>query len=280
MTIPRLPVGAYFETAFALAEQHLKPLMVVLTATIELVNGAMHGVLTTVPSVVIGLVLCALLWWVAGRGAGIFTACAVVFLHGLGLWPQTMSTLALMTTAVMLTLLIGIPIGIAAAHSNLFNTGLTPLLDFMQTMPPFVFLIPAVVMFGIGPVPAVLATVLYSVPVPIRLTNLGIRQVDSEVIEAGEAFGMTPLQLLLKIKLPLAFPAIVVGVNQTVMYALGMVIIAAMIGAGGLGAEVVRAITRVQLGTGFEAGLAVVTVAILLDRLGRGLASSTLKAVR
>ncbi len=280
MTIPRLPVGQVFETLFDFTTRHFKPFFAFVAFVIEGLNTVTTQLLTRPPSLVIGGVLVALMWRVAGRTAGAFTVLAVFFLLGLDLWPQTMATLALMTTAVTFTLAIGIPLGIAASHSRVFDTALTPLLDFLQTMPPFIFLIPAVIMFGIGPVPAVLATVLYAVPVPIRLTNVGIRQVEKEVIEAGEAFGCTSVQLLFKIKLPLALPVIVTGVNQTVMYALGMVIIAAMIGAGGLGAEVVRGIMRLQLGTGFEAGLAVVTVAIVLDRLGRGLTRAALSGTK
>jgi glycine betaine/proline transport system permease protein len=278
--MPRLPVGSLFEALFDFTARHFKPVFALVSSVIEVVNMATTQLLTRPPALVIGGVLVALMWRLAGRIAGAFTALGVLLLLGLDLWPQTMATLSLMTTAVAITLIIGIPVGIVAAHSRVFDTALTPFLDFLQTMPPFIFLIPAVIMFGIGPVPAVLATVLYAVPVPIRLTNVGIRQVEKEVIEAGEAFGCSSIQLLLKIKLPLALPVIIAGVNQTVMYALGMVIIAAMIGAGGLGAEVVRGIMRLQLGTGFEAGLAVVTVAIVLDRLGRGLTRAALSGTK
>src|SRR5680860_810541 len=165
------------------------------------------------------------------------------------------------------TVLISIPLGIAATRSELVSTILRPVLDFMQTMPAFVYLIPAITFFGIGKVPGVVATVVFAMPPAVRLTELGIRQVDKEVVEAGEAFGSSPLQILTRIQIPLALPTIMAGVNQVIMLALSMVVIAGIVGAGGLGAVVIRGITRLQVGLGFEGGLAVVILAIFLDRI-------------
>jgi glycine betaine/proline transport system permease protein len=199
--------------------------------------------------------------------------CAIsLFLFGaLGLWEQSMQTLALMLAAVLLSLLIGIPLGIACAFSDRTNKILRPILDGMQTMPAFVYLIPVVLFFGVARVPAVIATVIYAIPPAIRLTNLGIREVQPSAVEAARAFGSTRTQTLFKVLLPLALPNIMAGVNQTIMMALGMVVIAAMVGAGGLGREVYLSLQRLQVGAAFEAGLAIVIMAIMLDRLSEAL---------
>jgi glycine betaine/proline transport system permease protein len=186
---------------------------------------------------------------------------------GMGLWAFTMQTLALVTTATLLSLLIGIPVGIWAAKNDLVDAIVRPILDFMQTMPAFVYLIPAVVLFGLGEVPGVIATFIFATPPSVRLTNLGIRQVSAEAVEAAQAFGSTPRQLLFKVELPMALPTILAGVNQTVLLALSMVVIAALIGAGGLGDPVVEGIQQLRIGVGFEGGLAIVILAIFLDRV-------------
>ncbi|MBK9940385.1 MAG: ABC transporter permease subunit [Kouleothrix sp.] len=197
---------------------------------------------------------------------------AGLLLMGLfGLWEQSMQTLALMSFSVFCALLLGIPLGILAAQSDRFDRLLRPILDAMQTMPAFVYLIPVLLFFGVARVPAVVATLIYALPPAIRLTNLGLRQVSPAAIEAARAFGSTPRQLLLKVQLPLALPSIMAGVNQTIMMALGMVVIAAMIGAGGLGSEVLVALQRLQVGQAFEAGLAIVLLAMMLDRLSNAL---------
>lgn len=226
---------------------------------VELHPGAVAGILTL------------LAWRVAGWRLAAFTVLALLLIWDLELWEPTMSTLALMTTSVLLALVVGVPFGILAAESDAVDTTLEPVLDFLQTLHPFVYLVPVVVAFGIGIVPAVLATVIYVIPISIRLTNLGIRQVTREVTEAGEAFGCTRLQLLLKVKLPLGSRSVLAGVNQTVMLSLGFIVIAALIGAGGLGQEIVTGITRLDLARGFNAGIAVVIVAIILDRIGRAI---------
>jgi len=176
-------------------------------------------------------------------------------------------TLALTLSATLISLLFGIPLGIWCARNNHVNASVRPVLDFMQTMPAFVYLIPAAMLFGLGRVPGTIATVIFAMPPVVRLTSLGIRQVSSEQVEAGNAFGCTSAQLLFKVQLPIAMPTIMAGVNQTIMMALSMVIIASMVGAGGLGNDVLASIQRLDIGLGFESGLAVVLLAIILDRI-------------
>jgi glycine betaine/proline transport system permease protein len=178
-----------------------------------------------------------------------------------------MQTLALIITASLFSLLVGIPVGIWAAKSDTVDTLVRPILDFMQTMPPFVYLIPAVVLFGLGTVPGVIATFIFATPPCVRLTNLGIRQVSEEAIEAAKSFGSTPTQLLFKVELPMALPTILAGVNQTVLLALSMVVIAALIGSSGLGQPVVEGLQQLRIGKGFEGGLGIVILAIFLDRI-------------
>lgn len=189
-----------------------------------------------------------------------------------GLWHEAMETLSVVIVAVIIAVTIGIPVGIAMSESDRVRTVLIPLLDGMQTMPSFVYLIPALMLFSLGKVPAVMATVIYAVPPIARLTDLGIRQVSESVQEAAEAFGATRWQMMREVRLPLAMPSIMAGINQTTMMALAMVVIASMVGAGGLGEKVLVAINRIDVGSGFEAGFAVVALAIVIDRLTQGLA--------
>jgi glycine betaine/proline transport system permease protein len=202
-----------------------------------------------------------------GWGFGLFVALALMLIVVTGFWPQTMVTLALTLSATLISLFFGIPLGIWCARNNHINASVRPVLDFMQTMPAFVYLIPAAMLFGLGRVPGTIATVIFAMPPVVRLTSLGIRQVSSEQVEAGNAFGCTSTQLLFKVQLPIAMPTIMAGVNQTIMMALSMVIIASMVGAGGLGNDVLASIQRLDIGLGFESGLAVVLLAIILDRL-------------
>jgi glycine betaine/proline transport system permease protein len=209
-----------------------------------------------------------LAWRLTGRWwNGLLMAAMLFFIGTLGLWKLSMMTLALVAAAVIISLAIGVPLGIAMATSNLFESILKPLLDGMQTMPSFVYLIPALMLFGLGKVPALFATIIYAVPPVIRLTNVGIREVPRDVIEAAHAFGSSYWQRLFKVQLPLARPTIMVGINQTTMMALAMVVIASMIGARGVGLEVLLAINRIEIGRGFEAGLCIVFLAIIIDRI-------------
>jgi glycine betaine/proline transport system permease protein len=213
-------------------------------------------------------------WRLGWRFAG-FAVLAGALVINLGLWGLFMQTLALVLTATLVSLVVGIPLGIAAARSHKVELIIRPILDLMQTMPAFVYLIPAAMFFGLGKVPGVFATIIFSMPPAVRLTNIGIRQVSRELIEAGLAFGCTPWQLLVKIQIPTAIPSIMAGVNQTIMLALSMVVIASMIGSGGLGDEILKGIQRLDIGLGFEAGIAVVILAVLLDRLTQSFSRSS-----
>ena len=190
----------------------------------------------------------------------------LLFIYNQGLWENLIDTMTLVIIAGLISIIIGVPLGILMSRSNTFEMIIKPILDLMQTMPAFVYLIPAVAFFGIGMVPGVFASVIFASPPTIRLTNLGIRQISEELIEASNSFGTTPMQKLLKVQLPLARPSIMAGINQTIMLALSMVVIASMIGAPGLGTEVLSSLQRAQVGPGFVAGLGIVILAIIIDR--------------
>lgn len=206
------------------------------------------------------------LWRIDIRFA-LFTAVAMALIVLTGFWEQTIVTLGLTFSATLISLLLGIPLGIWAARSERVAFIIRPILDFMQTMPAFVYLIPAAMLFGLGRVPGIFATVIFAMPPAVRLTSLGIKQVNKEIVEAGQSFGCNSRQLLFKVQLPNAMPSIMAGVNQTIMMALSMVIIASMVGAGGLGNDVLASIQRLDIGLGFESGMAVVLLAIILDRI-------------
>ena len=206
-------------------------------------------------------------FWRVGWKFALFCLACCLVIDGTGFWPQTMVTLALIIAATVISLIIGLPLGIWVARNDRVAAVVRPTLDFMQTMPAFVYLIPAAMLFGLGRVPGVLATVIFAMPPVVRLTSLGIRQVNKEQVEAGVTFGCTPMQVLLKVQIPGALPSIMAGINQTIMMALSMVIIASMVGAGGLGNDVLASIQRLDIGLGFESGLAVVLLAIMLDRI-------------
>jgi glycine betaine/proline transport system permease protein len=197
----------------------------------------------------------------------LMVAGSLLLIINMGYWEQTIETLALVVFATLLCMVVGIPVGIAAAHRPWLYTGLRPVLDLMQTIPTFVYLIPTLILFGLGVVPGLISTVIFAIPAPIRLTHLGVSSVPKPLIEAGESFGATKRQLLWKVELPHAMPTIMAGVTQCIMLSLSMVVIAALVGADGLGKPVVRALNTVNIAKGFEAGLAIVIVAILLDRV-------------
>ncbi len=214
-----------------------------------------------------------LAWRVVSVKFAVVAASLLLVMSFLGLLDLAMITLAIVLTAALLCVVIGLPVGIAAAKNNRFDSILRPVLDSMQTMPSFVYLIPALMLFGLGKTPAVMATMIYALPPIIRLTNLGIRQVDPSVVEAGKASGTTSWQLLGKVQIPLAMPTILAGLNQTIMMALAMVVIASMIGAKGLGTEVLNGIARLEVGRGFLGGISIVFLAVILDRISHGFAS-------
>ncbi|QVQ38132.1 proline/glycine betaine ABC transporter permease [Pseudochrobactrum algeriensis] len=246
---------------------HFTPALDMIAAVIGFVTGGIQGGLLAIPAVVGIAILTLLSLWRVGWKFAIFTALALALVHHMGLWSGTMESLSLVLAATIIAIVIGIPLGIAMARSELLASFIRPVLDLMQTMPAFVYLIPAAMFFGLGAVPGTIATVIFAMPPVVRLTNLGIRQVHGEFVEAGLAFGCTAKQLLFKVQLPNALPSIMAGINQTIMLSLSMVVIASMIGAGGLGNTVLTGIQRLDVGTGFEGGLAVVILAVVLDRI-------------
>jgi len=262
-----MPLGEGFEALIDFLTLHFSVFTRAFSKIIAAGIDALVKILNFIPPWLLIICIAVLIWKMIDKKVALFSAAGLFFIWSMGLWTQTLSTFSLVVIATAVSLLIGIPLGIFAAISNTFNRIITPVLDFMQTMPAFVYLIPAIPFFGLGVVSAVFATVVFSVPPSIRLTSLGIRQISKEVIEASDAFGSTRIQKLFKVQLPLAKPTIMAGVNQTIMLALSMVVIAAMIGAKGLGGEVWKAIQRLNPGMGFEAGLAVVILAMILDRI-------------
>mgnify|MGYP006291827567 CR=1 FL=1 len=263
----RIPVGDWIEAAVDWLLINIQPFFDFVTRVVGwLVDNLETGLLAIPPWAFVGLVAVLGLWRVGWRFA-LFAVASLALVMGMDLWPETLSTLALVIASAIVALLIGLPLGVLSAKSDLAWTLVRPILDLMQTMPPFVYLIPAAMFFGLGKVPGTIATIIFAMPPAVRLTNLGIRQVTEEHVEAGRAFGCTPGQLLLKVQLPLAMPSIMAGINQTIMLALSMVVIASMIGAGGLGNTVLTGIQRLNIGLGFEGGLGVVILAIILDRI-------------
>ncbi len=230
------------------------------------------GALQAVPPALFIVAAALLAWRAAGWRLGLLTLAGLAFLWDLGLWVPMVTTLVLVVVSTIAAVLLGLPLGIAAALSVRTWRLVAPCLDVMQTMPSFVYLIPAIPFFGLGAVSACFATVVFSAPPTIRLTALGILQVPHELTEAADAFGCTPWQKLVKVQLPQALPTIMAGVNQTIMLALSMVVIAAMIGAGGLGREVWSAIQRLEAGRGFQAGIAIAVLAVILDRVTNAMA--------
>jgi glycine betaine/proline transport system permease protein len=229
------------------------------------------------PAVVLGL---ALLSFAVGRWPlTVFTSLALLFAGFMGLWGNMMDTIALMLVAVLLSVGVGFPLGVLAARNRMIDSFMRPVLDGMQTMPSFVYLLPGILFFGLGKPAGIFATIIYAVPPVIRLTNLGIRQVSPETVEAGRSFGASPLQLLVKVQVPMALPTIMAGINQTTMMALAMVTIASLVAAGGLGDNVLRALQKNDSGTGAIAGLTIVFLAIIIDRLTQAAARRQQEAI-
>ncbi|HUU08776.1 MAG TPA: proline/glycine betaine ABC transporter permease [Dehalococcoidales bacterium] len=264
-----IPLGDWINTAVEWLTINLADFFNVITIVIREPLVQIEHFLWWIPWWLMIIILVGTAWRFAGYKIALVSLFGMVFIGVMGLWDHTMTTMAIIVTAVAVSVVIGIPLGILGAKNDRFESIMRPILDGMQTMPSFVYLIPAVFFFGLGKVPAVVATVIYAVPPCIRLTNLGIRQVPREIVEAGKAFGSTGMQLLFKIQLPLARPSIMAGINQTIMMALAMVVIASMIGASGLGLEVLRGIERLDVGRGFLAGVGIVILAIMIDRIGQ-----------
>jgi len=238
---------------------------------------AIESFLLWLPWFVFILVVALLAWRLSSWKLALGVIAGFFFIGTIGLWEEAMRTLAIVFTATGLAIITGVPLGILMAQSNRIRGIMRPVLDMMQTMPSFVYLIPALMFFGLGKVPALIAVYIYAVPPAIRLTDLGIRQVSASVVEAAKAFGATRWQMLLKVQLPLAAPTIMTGVNQTIMMALAMVVVASMIGASGLGTEVLNGIARLEVGRGFNGGISIVITAIIIDRITQAMAVDSTK---
>lgn len=262
-----VPIASYAEDFVWFLLDNFQSVFDFISGHISSLVEQLNFALGYLPPWVLILILALLAWRLANWGTAVFTVIGLLIVENLGLWDPIVESTALILVAEVLVILIGIPLGILAAKSDWVDRIIRPILDFMQTMPAFVYLIPAVMLFGLGIVPGVIATVIFALPPLVRLTNLGIRQVPTDLVEAGEAFGSSTMQLLLKVQLPMANPTIMTGINQSIMLALSMVVISAMIGAGGIGSEVLRGIQRLDVGRGFAAGLAVVVLAIIMDRI-------------
>ncbi|RAN86721.1 glycine/betaine ABC transporter [Bacillus sp. SRB_28] len=269
--IPRIPLGEWVDSFVASLYEHFEGLFRGFSYIIGGFVDLLTNFLTIIPAIVMIIILCFLIWYTMRKlSLVIFTLIGLLFILNINYWAQTMQTLALVLTSVIISIIIGIPIGILASQNERFSKFLKPTLDFMQTMPAFVYLIPAITFFGVGVVPGIIASVIFAMPPTIRFTDLGIRQVPEDLIEAANAFGSTASQKLFKVQLPLATGTIMAGVNQSIMLSLSMVVTASLVGAPGLGVDVYRSVTQVNIGMGFEAGLAIVVIAIILDRITQG----------
>jgi len=276
----RLPLGEWVGVAVDWVTENLQVLFdIIRTIFGGLYEGA-EWLLATPPFWAIIIVLAGLSWWARGWKFGIGVAVGLLVIVSVNQWENAMDTLALTLVAALIAVLISVPLGIWAARSDQVSRAVKPVLDFLQTMPAFVYLIPAIILFRVGVVPGIVATIAFAMAPGVRLTELGIRGVDREVVEAGQAFGASPGRILRQIQLPLARPSIMAGVNQVIMLSLSMVVIASMVGAPGLGRPIIQALSRIDVGLGFEAGLAVVILAIILDRLTAILGAGRRKAPR
>ncbi|WP_250550242.1 ABC transporter permease [Pseudonocardia sp. H11422] len=270
--MPRIELGTYVEQLITWLLRSVPGLLDGISAVVTVVTDALTATLAGPPFGVWVAILTVAALLVRGWGLAAFTVTAFLLISALNLWQETMETLAMVLVAAVIATAIGVPLGIWAARRPTAGVILRPILDFMQTTPVFVYLIPAVFFFGIGVVPGVVATTIFSIPPAVRLTELGIRGVDPEVVEAAQAFGAHPRQILREVQLPMALPSIMAGINQVIMLALSMVVVAGLAGAGGLGTVVVSAVTQLDVAAGFEGGLAVVILAIFLDRFTAALA--------
>lgn len=270
LTGTKIPIGKSIARFVDFLNEHASTVFDAISDTLGwLIEGSTELLLAVHPLVLIGVITLLALWLHRRLGLTVFTAASLLLIINLGLWDETVQTLVLVLYATLICMLIGVPLGIFAAHHPRLNTALRPVLDLMQTIPTFVYLIPTLILFGLGVVPGLISTVVFALAAPVRLTSLGISEVPKNLLEAGESFGCTNLQRLLRIELPHAMPTILAGLTQCIMLSLSMVVIAALVGADGLGKPVVRALNTVNIEKGFEAGLAIVIVAILLDRLCR-----------
>lgn len=267
--MPTLPLASWVESAMNWLTSNFSAFFGTIQKSGKLLMNQVTDVLIGIPAILIILFIVILAFIATGKkfGLALFSLFGLLFIYNQDLWTQLMETTTLVLFSSVISIIIGIPLGILMSKSSIAENTIKPILDFMQTMPGFVYLIPAVAFFGIGIVPGVFASVIFALPPTVRMTNLGIRQVPKELVEAADSYGSTANQKLFKVEIPLAKSTIMAGVNQTVMLSLSMVVIASMIGAPGLGREVLTALQRTQVGNGFVAGLGLVIFAIIIDRL-------------
>lgn len=272
---PLIPLAEWVEWMLAWVVEHFRPVFQAIRWPVDATLTGFEEALLAVPSPLMLVLLAVLSWQFAGRKMGVFTFGSLLLVGLIGVWSELMVTLALVLTSVSFCLLVGIPLGIALSRSDRLVKVVRPMLDAMQTTPAFVYLVPVVMLFGIGNVPGVVVTIIFALPPVVRLTNLGIRQVPEDLVEAAHAFGCNKRQLLWRVQFPLALPTIMAGVNQTLMMALSMVVIASMIAVGGLGQMVLRGIGRLDMGLATVGGVGIVVLAILLDRLTHTIAQNS-----
>ncbi len=266
----RIPIGRWAKDFFTWLTTNFESFFDNLSTVLAgVVNVILWVLQTPHPLIVVAVVTAASYWFRRSIGVTLFTLLGLLLIINLGYWKATTETLALVLAASFVSMAVGIPLGIAAARRAWIYAVMRPILDLMQTIPTFVYLIPALVLFGLGMVPGLIATVIFAIPAPIRLTRLGIISTPPSLVEAAQSFGATPMQVLRKIELPFAMPQIMAGLTQTIMLSLSMVVISALVGAAGLGVPVVRALNTVNIAMGFESGLCIVILAIILDRLFR-----------
>lgn len=267
MNIPKIPLGQWIDSFVDWITVAFSPLFNFFTTIMSWCLDLIVNVLSVGPPMVLILVLVLLVTYTSRWPLGLFALIGLCLVNNLGYWESTVQTIAIVLVSGLLTIVIGIPVGISCAQSKSVQKVITPILDFMQTMPAFVYLIPAILFFGIGVVPGIVASFIFAIAPTIRMTNLGIQEVSRELIEATDAFGSTSRQKLFKVQLPLATPTILAGINQSIMLSLSMVVTASLVGAPGLGADVYRAVSQIDVGQGFEAGLSIVIIAIIIDRI-------------
>jgi ABC-type proline/glycine betaine transport system permease subunit len=276
----RLPLGDVVETAVRWMIDVLGGFFDVVALVFNGLYGWLDASLSTPPFWAVILVIAAFAYWSKGFVLALGSAVGLLVIVAVGQWTNAMDSLALVILAAVVAIAIAVPLGIWAARSDRVSATLRPVLDFLQTMPAFVYLIPAMLIFGVGPVPGMVATIAFALAPGVRLTELGIRGVDREIVEAGHAFGASPGRILRQIQLPLALPSIMAGVNQVIMLSLSMVVISGMVGAGGLGGQVVQSLSRIDIGLGVEAGLSVVILAMILDRVTSGFSTPRARSRR
>lgn len=271
----RIPLGEWIDQGVDFITENFRGLFDVIRATFRWSYDVVNTALSEPHPLFIIIAIALIGFFARGWGFAVGAVAGLLLIIGVDQWATSMNTLALVLVAAFIAIVLSVPLGILAARSDLASKIMKPILDFMQTMPAFVYLIPALLLFRVGVVPGIVATIIFAIAPGVRFTELGIRQVDKEVVEAGYAFGASPFRILWQTQFPLAMPSIMAGINQVIMLSLSMVVIAGMVGAGGLGAQIVAALNRIDIALGFEAGLAVVTLAIILDRITASLGEKT-----